>query len=592
MESQPPEPSARPDDVDRAVPLVRLLSLAVPESGLLTIATVALLISSGIQLAYPQVVAWMVDGVVEGGDLSDLDTVALILLGLFLVQALFAMIRAWLFTVAGERVVARLRQRVYEAILGQDISFFDLSRTGELTNRLASDTTVLQNTVTVNVSMGLRFGIMGLGGVVLMLVTSPALTGIAMSVVPVVAIGAAIYGRVVRRLSTRVQDALADATDVAEETLSGIRTVRAFAREDLAILRYAEAVNRSFRLAARRALAEGLFQGVAGFGGFGAVALVVWAGGRMVIAGSMSVGELTAFLLYTLSVAVGLGAISALYGDFMRATGATRRIFHLLDLPAGLERRGGASLPELRGEVALEAVSFAYPSRPDDPVLRGLDLRLQAGQVVALVGSSGAGKSTVAGLLCRFYDPDSGVIRVDGHDLREIDPQSLRQQIAVVAQEPILFATTICENIRYGRPQATDAEVEDAARQANALGFIESSERGLATEVGERGVRLSGGQKQRIAIARAILADPAILILDEATSALDSESEHLVQEALERLMRGRTTLVIAHRLSTVRDADRVVVLEAGRVVEQGPHDQLMEVEGGRYRALVERQLAG
>ncbi|TVQ89453.1 MAG: ATP-binding cassette domain-containing protein [Deltaproteobacteria bacterium] len=574
------------------MPLRRLLGLALPEVGLLSIATIALLISSGIQLVYPQVVSWMIDGVVEGGDLRELDAVALLLVALFLVQAVFAMIRAWLFTVAGERVVARLRERVYQAILGQDIAFFDLSRTGELTNRLASDTTVLQNTVTVNVSMGLRFGIMGLGGIALMLVTSPLLTVIAMSVVPVVAIGAAIYGRVVRRLSTRVQDALADATSVAEESLSGVRTVRAFAREDGAIQRYSEAVTRSFRLAARRALAEGLFQGLAGFGGFGAVALVVWAGGRMVVAGSMSVGELTAFLLYTLSVAVGLGAISGLYGDFMRATGASRRIFHLLDLPGGLEQAGGATLQTVRGDLTFKGVVFAYPSRPEEPVLRGLDLHIRAGDVVALVGSSGAGKSTVASLVCRFYDPQQGTIHLDGQDLRTLDPQALRRHLAVVAQEPILFATSIAENIRYGRPNATEDEIERAARQANAWGFIEQSERGLQTQVGERGVRLSGGQKQRIAIARAILADPAVLILDEATSALDSESEHLVQEALDRLMRGRTTLVIAHRLSTVRDADAVAVLEQGRVVEQGSHAELMALEGGRYRALVERQLTG
>lgn len=577
---------------DHPVPLSRLLRLAVPEIGLLTIATVALLVSSGIQLAYPQAVSWMVDTVVEGGDPSDLDGLALLLVALFLVQGIFAMLRSWLFTVAGERVVARLREHLYSAILGQDIAFFDAARTGELTNRLASDTTVLQNTVTVNVSMGLRFGIMVVGGVLMMLITSPLLTAVAMAVVPVVAIGAAIYGRIVRALSTRVQDALADATEIAEETLAGVRTVRAFAREDVAIGRYRAAVQRSFRLAARRALAVGVFQGVAGFGGFGAIALVVWFGGRMVVSGSLTVGVLTAFLLYTLSVALGLGAVSNLYGDLMSAVGASRRIFYLLDLPAPLEHSGGDPVDHIRGDVRFEAVDFAYPTRPDEPVLRTLDLHLAPGQVVALVGASGSGKSTVAALLCRFYDPTSGRLSIDGVDARTLEPRSLRRHLAVVAQEPILFATSIAENIRYGRPDATDAEVERAARQANAWDFITRAEAGLNTQVGERGVRLSGGQKQRIAIARAILADPRILILDEATSALDSESEQLVQEALDRLMRGRTTLVIAHRLSTVRDADRVVVLEGGQVVEQGRHDELMAVSSGRYRALVERQVAG
>lgn len=570
------------------VSLRRLLALAVPELGLLSVATVALLVSSSIQLAYPQAVSWMVDAVVDGGA-ADLDGLALLLVALFLVQGIFAMLRAWLFTVAGERIVARLREHLYGAILRQDIAFFDAARTGELTNRLASDTTVLQNTVTVNVSMGLRFSIMALGGVGMMLYTSPALTGVAMLVVPVVAIGAAIYGRIVRRLSMKVQDALADATEVAEETLSGVRTVRAFAREDLALSRYAAAVQRSFRLAARRALAEGVFQGIAGFGGFGAIALVVWAGGHMVAGGSLSIGDLTAFLLYTLSVAIGLGAVSGLYGDFMKAIGASRRVFALLDLPAPLEDSRGLELAQVRGEVHFDGVRFAYPTRPGEPVLHGLDLRVAPGEVVALVGASGSGKSTVATLLCRFYDPIEGAVRVDGHDLRELSPRGWRRHLAVVSQEPILFAASIEENIRYGRPDASVQEIHAAAREANALGFIEAAEQGFQTQVGERGVRLSGGQKQRIAIARAILADPRVLILDEATSALDAESEQVVQEALDRLMRGRTTLVIAHRLSTVRDASRIVVLEGGRAVEQGRHAELMSREDGRYRALVERQ---
>lgn len=571
------------------VPLTRLLRLAVPEIPLLAIATVALLVSAGIQLAYPMAVSWMVDTVVAEAARAKLDQLALVLVALFLVQGVFAMLRAWLFTVAGERLVARLREHLYAAIIRQDIGFFDTARTGELTNRLSSDTTVLQNTLTVNVSMGLRFGIGAVGGVVMMLITSPLLTGVAMAVVPVVAIGAAVYGRVVRRLSKRVQDALADATQVAEETLAGVRTVRAFAREEAAIETYGSAVQRSFRLAARRALATGLFQGIAGFGGFGAIALVVWFGGRMVMDEALSVGDLTAFLLYTLGVAFGLGALSGLYGDFMKAIGSSRRVFHLLDLPAPLEDRDGARVASLDGDIRLEGVRFTYPARPDQPVLHGIDLHLAPGEVVALVGPSGSGKSTVAALLSRFYDPDDGVIRVDGRDSRELDPRGLRRHVGVVAQEPVLFAASIAENIRYGRPDASDEEVLAAAEAANARDFVEAFAEGFDTEVGERGVRLSGGQKQRIAIARAILKDPAVLILDEATSALDTESEQLVQEALERLMRGRTTLVIAHRLSTVRDADRVVVLDQGRVVEEGTHESLMARAEGRYRALVERQ---
>lgn len=594
----------------------RIARLAVPQIPTLAVATFALLVSSGVQLVYPQAIALMTDMIVgsdagqatgafgalgpqanawlmsffAGADpAARLDRLALVLVGLFFLQGVFAMLRSWLFTVAGERVVTDLRTQLYSAIVRQDIGFFDTSRTGELTNRLGSDTTVLQNTVTVNVSMMLRFGIIALGGVFMMLLTSPLLTAVAMAVVPVVAIGAAVYGRIVRRLSKKVQDALAEATQVAEETISGVRTVRAFAREDEAVGRYRGAVEHSFRLASTRALASGVFQAVAGFGGFGAMALVVWYGGHLVIDGHMSLGALTAFLLYTLSVAFGLGALSGLYGDFMKAIGASKRVFHLLDMPAPLEDREGEAVSSVEGDVRFEGVRFAYPARPDEVVLDGLDLRLAPGQAVALVGPSGSGKSTVARLMTRFYDPLEGRILVDGRDVAELDPRSLRRHVGLVSQEPILFASSIAENIRYGRPDATDEQVRAAAEAANALGFIERFERGLATEVGERGVRLSGGQKQRIAIARAILKNPAILVLDEATSALDTESEHLVQEALERLMQGRTTLIIAHRLSTVRDADRVVVLEGGVLVEQGSHDELMELRDGRYRALVEGQ---
>ena len=582
---------ADPTDATKAppVPLSRLLGLARPELGVLSLATVALVVSGGLGLAYPMAIQWMIDAITSEAEVwISFDMAALLLVVMFLVQSIFGMVRAWLFTVAGERIVARLRTDLFRAILGQDIAFFDKSRTGELTNRLASDTTVLQNTVTVNVSMALRFTLQAIGGVALLVYMSPRLAGLAMAVVPVVAIGAALYGRWIRTLSTKVQDALARSTTVAEEAIAGLRTVRSFAREAAEVGRYGDAVQESYRLAARRAFVMGAFNGTAGFAGYGAIALVVWYGGSMVSNGTMSIGELTAFLLYTLTVAVALGALSNLWGDFAKAIGASRRVFQLLDQRPELEGSADGTLDEVEGLLELDHVDFAYPTRPDVPVLQGFDLAIAPGRVVALVGPSGSGKSTVAALLARFYDPLGGAVRLDGHDLRELDPTWLREQIGAVSQEPILFATSIGDNIRYGKPGATDAEVRAAAEAANAAVFVDEFPEGFDTPVGERGVRLSGGQKQRIAIARAILKDPAVLVLDEATSALDTESEHLVQEALERLMEGRTTLVIAHRLSTVRDADEVVVLDTGRVVERGSHEALVAGDG-LYRRLVERQ---
>lgn len=572
------------------VPLSRLLALAKPEIPILVAATLSLIISAGAGLIFPQAVGDMVNTVVDRGGESSLDRVALFLVILFAVQAVFAMLRSWLFTVAGERVVARLRTRLFEAIIGQDVGFFDTTRIGELTNRLAADTTVLQNTVTVNVSMALRFGITAVGAISILAWTSPKLAGVALSVVPIVAIGSAVFGRRLRTLSKQVQDALAESSTVAEETIAGVRTVRSFAREPQEVDRYGEAVQESYRVAARRALAVGLFQGALGFAGYAAVALVVWYGGHMVLEGQLQEGELVEFLLYTFMVAMSLGALAGLYADFMKAQGASQRVFQLIDQGASIESADGDLLEKVRGHVRFEDVGFSYPARPDVEVLKQVDLDIQPGEVVALVGPSGSGKSTVASLLSRFYDPQQGRIFVDGHPLVDLQPHGLREHVGLVAQEPILFATTIAENIRYGRPGASQEDVEKAARAANAHDFVLEFPEGYQTLVGERGVRLSGGQKQRIAIARALLKDPAILVLDEATSALDAESEHLVQDALERLMEGRTTLVIAHRLSTVRDADRVVVLESGRVAESGSHDQLVAADG-LYHRLVERQFA-
>ena len=582
----------------RSASIGRLLRLARPEARLLIAGLVFLGIGSAATLAYPQGVRVVIDaalgtspewaGKVERGHL--LEMVALAMAGIALVSAAAMGIRFYLFVLAGERVITRLRKDLYRAILEQEVAFFDKERTGDLMSRLASDTATIQGSVSANISFGLRNLIQLIGGIALLIYTSPRLTLLILAVVPAIAVGAVVYGRRIRRLSRKVQDAIAEGQAIAEESIAGIRTVRAFTGEEAEEDHYGGAIDRALALAKKRILASSLFMAATSFAGYASAALVFWYGGKLVARDEMSAGDLTSFLVYTLLVGFALGALADLWADFLRSLGAAERVFELLDRKPVLANRGGRALEKLEGAVELDGIDFRYPGRPDVAVLTGLTLPIAPGEVVALVGPSGAGKSTIAALLLRFYDPDAGAVRVDGVDLRELDPLWLRRQIGLVAQEPLLFSCSIAENIRYGRPDASDDEVEAAARAANAESFITQFPDRYATLVGERGIQLSGGQKQRIAIARALLVDPRILVLDEATSALDAESEHLVREALERLMEGRTTLVIAHRLSTVRGADRVVVLDRGSIVESGRHDELV-AQGGLYRRLVERQFA-
>jgi ATP-binding cassette subfamily B protein len=568
--------------------LWRSFAFARPEWRRLAAGTACLLAGSASSLAFPQAIRMVVDSAGMVGAGRSMDRAAAFMLVLGVTSAAAASGRYILFTLAGERVVARLRAEAYAKLLGQEIAFFDTHKTGDLSSTLASDTTAVQSAVSVNLSMLLRNAVAAAGGVGMLLFTSWRLALLMLTVVPPIAVGAVAYGRRVRRLSRDVQDAVGAAAAIGEEGLGGIRTVRSFAAEGAEAVRYGDAVMKTYGIARKRTLVTGVFLGVAGASALGAIALVMWSGGRFVQEGRLTVGALTSFLVYTMLVAVSLGALGELWADFLRAAGAAERIFAITDRVPAMRTSGGVVPTEVEGRVELSHVDFAYPARPDARVLADVSLVAAPGDVLALVGPSGAGKSTIAALLARLYDPTAGVVCLDGSDVRELDPTWLRRQVGVVAQEPLLFASSVAENIRYGRPGASDEEVITAARAANAHEFVARFRDGYATLVGERGVQLSGGQKQRIAIARAVLKDPRVLILDEATSALDAESEHLVHEALDRLQAGRTTFVIAHRLSTVKNASRVLVIDGGRVVQEGTHDALVG-EAGLYRRLVERQ---
>jgi ATP-binding cassette subfamily B protein len=553
-------------------------------------ALLALTVAAVTVLALGQGLRDLVDHGFAAGDARELDRAVIVLFGVTVLLAASTFARYYLVTWIGERVVNDLRRALFDHVIRLSPAFFEITRTGEVLSRLTTDTTLLQLVVGSSVSVALRNALLLTGGTIMLLVTSWKLTVLVFLVVPLVLLPILTYGRRVRRLSREAQDRVADVSVEAEEVLREIRTVQAFNHEAEDRRRFGGRLEAALAAAIERTRARAMLTAIVILFVFGAVSAVLWVGGHDVLAGRISPGDLSAFVFYAIVVAGSVGAISEVYSDLQRAAGAMERLMELLGTePQIAPPANPVVLPvPARGEIRFEQVTFHYPTRQDRKALDAIDLAIAPGERVALVGPSGAGKTTIFQLLLRFYDVDSGCIRVDGVDIREADPAALRARIGFVAQEPAIFAASVAENIRYGRPDACDDEIEAAAKAAHASEFIERLPQGLETELGERGVRLSGGQRQRIAIARAILRNPAVLLLDEATSALDAESERAVQQALDELMQGRTTLVIAHRLATVLKADRIAVLDHGCIVATGTHEALLR-EQGLYRRLAELQ---
>jgi len=570
--------------------LGKLFGLLRPYRKWLAVAVIGVVVAASLGLVFPRIMGGLVDTALgTEGSTSELDRIAVFLLVVFLVQGAFNYLRIYALAVVGEGVVADLRRSVYDRIIRLPVPFFDGRRTGEITSRLTSDAVVVQSTVSSSAAQALSQGITLIGGVVLLVVISPALSLAVLTFLPVVIIAAAFFGRRLRRISTSFQDEIAEANALADESIASIRVVKWFTAEDDTAARYDGAIDKSYSVALRRARLRALFVPFVTFIAFGTLAVVLWVGGRLVLEGALTPGELVSFLLYTLIVAGAIGAFTGLYSELQEALGASQRIFELLEEPIEVPEQATPIAPVVReGSVLFDDVSFTYPGR-DMEVLHEVNLVIAPGETVALVGPSGAGKSTLTQLIPRFYDVSSGEVLVDGVDVRLQGLSELRSELAAVPQEVQLFSGTIAENLRVGRPDATDLELVAAAETANAHDFVVAFPDGYDTVVGERGVQLSGGQRQRVAIARAVLADPRVLILDEATSSLDSESEALVQDALDRLMEDRTTIVIAHRLSTVRAADRIVVLAGGSIAEEGTHDELV-ARNGLYTELSANQL--
>jgi ABC transporter fused permease/ATP-binding protein len=589
VEPADPEGRDQPRDRRRLAVLWRLTVLMRPYRMRFFFAVFALLAASSLTLVYPQAARYAVDVGMGSKTTDGLDLIVGGILVLFVINAVFVWLRHYTLTWLGERVVTDLRGLVYDRLLTLPLSWFHERRSGELVGRLASDVTVVEGVVGSELSMAMRNGVQILGALVLLFVIDVKLTLLMLAIVPPIVLTTIYFGRKIRRMARAVQDQLANVSGQVQESVGAISTVQSFVREGYEAKRYKVGVEGAFKKMMHMVKWRASFWSASLSAGYAGIALVIWIGGRALIRGELTPGDLTSFFLYTFIVAGALGDLAGVWAGLQRAAGATDRLFAVIDtVPDIRDPADPKPLPPGKGAVRFDHVSFAYPSRAQ-PVLTDVDLDIKPGEVIALVGPSGAGKSTILSLLYRFYDVDAGRVLVEGVDVRELSLAELRRSLAIVAQEPVLFSGTIRDNIAYGREGATHAEIEAAARDAYAHDFITGFPDGYDTMIGERGTKVSGGQKQRIALARALIANPRVLILDEATSNLDAESEAAVQAALARIMEGRTTIIVAHRLSTVRDADRIVVIDGTRVVEQGGHDELME-RRGTYRRLVEHQL--
>jgi ABC transporter fused permease/ATP-binding protein len=567
-----------------------IFQFILPYKGAFFLGTVFLFLSSLTLLSFPYVAGKLID-TAQGTNwiFTDLNHIAFLLIGILAVQSVFSFFRVWLFAQVSEKSMRDIRLAVYSRLIRFPIRFFDQRRTGELISRITADVGLLQDTFSTTLAELFRQAVTLVAGIIFLFINTPKLTLFMLGTFPILVVIAMIFGKFIRRLSKKTQDQLAEANVIVEETLQSIATVKSFVGESYETDRYAKGLKKAVAIALQAASFRGAFISFVIFALFGGIVGVMWYGASLVASGELSVGELVSFVLYTTFIGGSIAGLGDIYSQLQRAIGSSERVLELLE--EELEPEQGQIISTLKGEIEFNQVSFSYPTRPEVEVLQEISFHIRPGEKIALVGHSGAGKSTITQLLLRLYEASQGTILVDGHPLNTWQLKSLRSKVGVVPQEVLLFGGSIRQNIAYAKPEASEEEIISAAKKANAWQFISQFPEGLDTMVGERGIKLSGGQRQRVAIARAILKDPVLLILDEATSSLDAESEVLVQQALDLLMKGRTSLIIAHRLATIRKADRILVIHEGKIVEQGPHQELVKNSFGIYANLVKLQFA-